>query len=186
MGDLLTEEKRFYERFWALHNDPVLLSICKRFGISTFRRSSVLEGFDGFLIDNQFRGKRCIEIGTCNGLTAVILSRYFEEVVSIDIAPNDLKHRVLAHCGIQNVIFRDVYDNAAKAKIIRGLTFDSAFIDGNHAEDTETDFALVQHCKRVLLHEYWAEQPAVVDLVSRLSRQGVVVTSGKWALWTNS
>lgn len=178
----LDEEKKFYERFWALHSDHQLVEVFKKFGIGVFRRSSVLEGFDDFLNKNEFQGKRCIEIGTCKGLTALILAGRFEEVVSIDIAPDDDKHAITAHLGIENIRFVDVKDNAEKARLIAGLEFDAAYVDGDHARDTQSDFDLVKRCGRVLFHEYWEAQPAVINLVNSLS--GRVVTKGKLALWT--
>lgn len=182
MTSILHAEKLFYERFYALHRDPVLLEVFKRFGIEAFRRSSVLEGFAEFLSENDFVGQRCVEIGTCKGLTAIVLSRHFEEVVSCDVAPDPDKHRIAAFLNIRNVQFVDVADNAEKASLIDSLDFDAAYVDGDHARDTKSDFDLVERCGRVLFHEHWPAQPAVVDLVKSL--RGRVVTKGKLALWT--
>lgn len=182
----LDEEKRFYERFYALHRDRDLVRIYERFGIGVFRRSSVLEGFDAFIRKQRFAGKRCVEIGTCNGLTAAVLSRYFGEVVTIDNTPNPRKHEVAAFLGIENIRFVDVADNAAKAAVIRGLDFDAAFVDGDHARDTATDFSLVERCGRVLFDEYWGPQQPVVELVDALRRRGTVVAEKKLALWTRT
>lgn len=184
MSSLLDDEKLFYERFFALHRNKDLLSVCHAFGIEVFRRSSVLEGFEVFLDRTQFNGARCVEIGTCNGLTALVLARRFDEVVSIDIAPNEVKHRIARHCGAHNIRFVDVKDNAEKARVIKGLDFDAAYVDGDHAHDTETDFALVRSAGRVVFHEYWAAQPSVMHLVESLRTQGKVETQGKLALWT--
>lgn len=180
----LDEEKRFYERFYALHGDPVLPEVVKAFGIEVFRRSCVLEGFAAFVSGNGFAGARCVEIGTCHGLTAIVLARHFAEVVTIDIEPNPKKHEITAFLGIANIRFVDVADNREKASVIRDIRFDAAFVDGDHARDTETDFSLVERCGRVLFHEHWASQPPVVDLVAALSRRGRVTAEGKWALWT--
>lgn len=181
----LDEEKLFYERFWSLHRDPILVSVCKEFGIGVFRRSCVLEGLDAFLLETGFSGRRVVEIGTCNGLTSLVLSRYFDEVVSVDVVPNELKRKITDHVGVQNVSFFDVKDNTAKAALIRDLEFDAAFSDGDHARDTETDFALVEPCGKVLFHEVWAAQPSVVKLVSRLRASGgLVIDKGKFAVWT--
>lgn len=181
----LDEEKLFYERFWALHRDPVLLSVCQEFGIGVFRRSSVLEGLDEFLQETGFSGKKCVEIGTCNGLTALVLSRYFNNVVTIDVVPNDVKVRVAAHAGVGNVMFYDVRNNAEKARLIKELDFDAAYADGDHARDTDSDFALVERCGKVLFHEHWEAQPSVINLISRLrAAGGTIRTKGKWAIWT--
>lgn len=180
---LLDEEKLFYERFNALHRDPRLLSLLTAFGIELFRRSSVLEGFNLFLTAHAFNGGRCVEIGTCKGLTAVCLARHFREVISIDVVPDDDREKVASHLGVSNVRFVTVKDNAEKASVIQGLDFDAAYVDGDHARDTESDFALVESCGQVLFHEWWPAQPAVMALVDRLRGKGSVVTRGKLALW---
>lgn len=179
--DSLTEEKKFYERFWALHNNADLVKVFKRYGPEPFRRSSVLEGFEAFIDAQKFCGKCCVEIGTLNGLTAFVLARRFARVVTIDIIDRPLKRELAEHLGIGNIEFIDVKDNAAKAAVISGIEFDAAYVDGDHANDTETDFALVKRCGRILFHEHWDAQPPVVSLVKGLSN---VVTAGKWALWT--
>lgn len=181
----LDDEKLFYERFWALHRDAQLVEVVKEFGISLFRRSSVLEGFDEFIKANNFSGKRCVEIGSCKGLTAVILARYFDEIISIDIQPDPDKAALARFCGVRDKIqFFDIKNNEEKANLVRCYRFDGAYVDADHKRDTEFDFALVKDCGRVLFHEYWESQPAVMALVDRLRKSGDVVTQGKFALWT--
>lgn len=180
----LDNEKRLYERVWTLLRDPQLLEVFKRYGVAAFRRSSVLEGFEGFIQANDFRGKCCLEIGTLKGLTAVVLSRYFERVVTIDIVDDPEKRAIAAMLGVTNIGFVSVRDNTEKAEVIKAVQFDAAFVDGDHARDTESDFALVRRCGRVLFHEHWRAQPAVQKLVARIRGEGAVTTAGKWALWT--
>lgn len=180
----LDDEKLFYERFYALMGDRTLRLLEMQFGIGLFRRSSVLEGFNAFLSESEgFRGECCLEIGTANGLTAIVLSRYFKHVHSIDIAPNYQKHAVLRVSKITNVTFHDVRDNAEKAKLAKSLSFDGAYVDGDHARDTYSDFALVEHTRKVLFHEYWEPQPDVMKLVDSLRSKGSVSAKGKFALW---
>jgi hypothetical protein len=182
--DELGEEKKFYQRFWALHADPVLLSVYKQFGAEPFRRSSVLEGFAEFVKETKFHGGVCVEIGTWKGLTAIVLSRYFDWVVSIDFQPDPQRKAIANFCGAKRIDFVTATDNLQKASVMADLKFDAAFVDGDHANDTKTDFALVRHCHRVLFHEYWQAQPPVWDLVNSLRQDGDVQTSGKFALWT--
>ena len=181
-------EKWFYanfpERANALINDSQMLRVWKKFGPAVFRRSAVLEGLDAFVTAHGFSGKRCVEIGTCNGLTGMILARHFDEVVTIDNAPNDIKREIAAFLKVKNITFVDVANNAEKASVIAGLEFDGAFSDGDHARDAESDFALVRRCGQVLMHECWEIQPPVWNLVNRLKSQGHVTTKDKWALWT--
>ncbi|MES2634015.1 MAG: hypothetical protein V4669_13660 [Pseudomonadota bacterium] len=185
--DELHSEKHFwsvfFDRFDALMNDAQLMRVYRKFGREVFRRSAALEGLNEFVKANGFKGGRCVEIGTCHGITALILARYFDEVVSIDIAPFPLKHEIAAFLKVKNITFIDVKDNAEKAQVIKALDFDAAFCDGDHAADTETDFALVARCGHVLFHEHWAPQPPVLKLVETLKRKGRVATAGKWAIW---
>ncbi len=181
----LDEEKKFYERFNALVSDRDLMRVFEQFGFEGFRRSSVLEGFESFIKAQGLRGRRCVEIGTLKGLTACVLARYFDEVVTIDIAHDPLRDAVLRTFGARGVVPIVVRNNVRKADIIRSLAdFDCAYVDGDHARDTESDFALVRRCGRVLFHEHWDAQPAVKNLVQSLSAGGQIVTTGKWALWT--
>lgn len=180
----LDEEKRFYERFWALLSNRDLMRVFERYGPAAFRRSSVLEGFERFLQSSGMRGKCCVEIGSLKGLTAVVLAKRFEHVISIDIHEDPDKHRVVQMLGAHNITFWTVLDNAEKAKVIQGLQFDAAYVDGDHIRDTQSDFDLVRRCGRVLFHEYWSAQPAVVKLVDSLRSHGKVRVEGKLALWT--
>ncbi len=181
---LLHDEKRFYERFFALVKDPQLVRVMKKFGVEPFRRSSVLEGFDDMLQARKFRGERCMEIGSWMGLTAIVLARYFDEVVSVDIQPNAEKHAIVKFLGVKNIRFIDVQDNAEKASVIGSEQFDAAYCDGDHAKDTELDFSIVQRCGNVLFHEAWEAQPPVMELLRRLrATGGNVTTRGKFAHW---
>jgi len=179
----LDAEKLFYERFWALHNDPELVRVFKHFGPGIFRRSSVLEGFEAAIQNFEFKGKVCVEIGSCNGLTAVVLARYFEQVISLDIIPSIHKHEVIEFLGIKRITFVDIAGNEDKAAALKRLDFDGAYVDGNHDQDTNLDFGLVRKCKQVLFHEYWQAQPPVWNLVNELRHVGRVAISGKLALW---
>lgn len=177
------EQKLFLEHVYALHNDPVLLSIFQKYGIGCFRRSSVLRNFDRFLEKVDFSGDCCVEIGTRHGLTALVLSRRFNKVISIDNTPNELKHEILKFTGIKNVEYIDCKDNAHKAEIIKSLKFDAAYVDADHAKDTYADFELVQECGRVLFDEFWPDQPAVWRLVNSLYDSGEVQSDWNFAVW---
>lgn len=176
-------EKQVGERLQILLNDPYLLKVYERFGGAMFRRSSVFHGLGKFLKEQNVSGDCCFEVGTWNGLTAAILSRHFKEVVTVDIAHNAIKHEVLAFLGIKNVRCIDIEDNFDKAKVAASERFDFAYLDGNHADDTESDFGLVKHCRHVLFHEYWPWQTPVWDLINRLPPQKVKVGGAGLALW---
>lgn len=176
----LDAEKLFYERFWNLHRDAQLVELFKRYGPTAFRRSSVLEGFEAFIKAQKFVGECCIEIGTLKGLTALVLARHFQRVITIDIIDDPQKREIADMLGVRNIEFFNIRDNEEKADIILASRFDAAYVDGNHTKDTQTDFALVRKCGRVLFHEAWDAQPPVMQLLASLSN---VTRHGKFALW---
>src|SRR5689334_10632272 len=108
-------EKQVAERVQLVLTDPQLRGIFEQFGGEHFRRSSVFHGLAKSLQGWGVRGKRCFEIGTWNGLTAVVLARFFDEVVTVDIAKQPMKHRILSHLGVRNVRCVEMKDNAQKA-----------------------------------------------------------------------
>lgn len=179
--DLLSAEKIFYERFWCLLNDRQLMTVFEKYGPQAFRRSCVLEGFEAFIKAQEFKGKTVIEIGTLKGLTAVILARYFESVVTIDIVDDPQKREIADMLGVKNVTFLHVKDNAHKAVVCNTLDFDAAYVDGDHHADQAEDFSLVKRCGRVLCHEFWDAQPIVAETLK--ANGGRVESKGKFALW---
>lgn len=176
-------EKRVQARVQTIACNPLLFRIMQDFGGDVFRRSSVYHGLDEFLAEQDVRGRACFEIGTWNGLTAIVLSRYFDRVITVDIVNNPLKHRIIAHLGIDNIRCFDIADNADKARVAAEFDFDFAYLDGDHAHDTETDFDLVKGCGRVLFHEVWPFQKPVWELVHRLPQHEVFHGGDGLALW---
>jgi SAM-dependent methyltransferase len=173
-------EEFLSERMDAILQNPDLTKLYKEFGMSIFRRSSVFHGLEKFLRDNNISGKTCFEIGTFHGITAVVLSRFFDKVVTVDIIDNPYRQQVVDTLGIRNIEFLTIKDNNEKARIAEKLDFDFCHMDGNHRKDTLSDFELVKKCGRVLFHEYWKEQPVVWDLVNSLDK---VVKAPPLAYW---
>lgn len=167
-------------RYGALAN-PALNKVLQQFGAEAFRRCSIMMEFEAFLrrVHAQLPKRRmtCLEVGTYNGMSAIVLAQYFDRVicVSVDDKPAELlKHDIVKALGITNIRFFDCASNEEKAKLIRDLDFDFCYQDGDHLNDTHTDFALVKRCRRVLLHEYWPLQPAVWNLVNALPQNEVM------------
>lgn len=164
-------------------SDPDMKAILRKFGKTAFERTSACDEFGSFLKDitSWFHDPHpsemvCIEIGTYYGITAALLSRIFGRVlcVSVDLeADKTMKKKIVEHLGIRNISFYDVKNNAEKAAVIRGMGFDFCYMDGDHTNDTQSDFALVKRCGRVLFHEYWPLQPAVWNLVNALPKNEV-------------
>jgi SAM-dependent methyltransferase len=176
-------EKQVGERVQRMLDSPRLLKIYQHFGAAPFRRSSVFHGLERFLLDQGVSGDRCFEIGTWNGLTAVILSQFFGEVVTCDIAHNTLRYEIADCVGARNIRFVDLASNAEKKTLADSFDFDFAYLDGDHANDTASDWALVKDCGRVLFHECWPFQKPVWDLVQQLPDDEVVYGGAGLALW---
>lgn len=179
-------EKQVGRRVQILLEDPALLRIYQKFGAEVFRRSSVFHDLEKFLREENISGKCAFEVGTWNGLTAVVLSRFFERVVTVDITDQPLKHEILKEAGVTNVECITIGDNKEKRGILEKLDFDFAYLDGDHAHDTDTDFELVEGCGRVLFHEFWPHQAPVWRLVNTLPAIEVKAGGCGLALWRKS
>lgn len=158
-------------------SNPMLKAILRRFGNKAFARSSACMEFERFLGRLEVGGGTCLEIGTYHGISAVILSQFFDKVicVSVDERPRKLmKRNIVNFLELKNIEFYDVPNNEEKAQVINGLDFDFCYSDGDHVNDTYTDFALVKRCGRVLLHEFWPLQVPVWNLVNSLPADEVV------------
>ncbi len=178
-------EKQLVYRLGVVMNNPRWLAVLEKFGPKVFRRSSIFHGLEEFLVESKVRGRRCYEIGTWNGLTAAVLSQFFDEVVTVDVAHNAQKHRILEFLGIRNVRCIDLKSNEDKARTLPS-EFDCAFLDGDHAADTEDDFDLVRRCGRVLFHEVWPFQSPVWELVESLPQDEVRRGGTCFALWARA
>lgn len=176
-------EKMIGGRLNTLVTDPQMMQVHQKFGGEVFRRSSIYHGLGKFLADNKIKGERCFEVGSWNGLTAIILARHFKEVVSVDIAHRALKHQIARELGVTNIRFYDIHCNDDKASIAKSLNFDFAYLDGDHANDTRSDWKLVKHCGRVLFHEAWSFQPPVWELLQSLDERQVTYNGDGLALW---
>jgi hypothetical protein len=86
--------------------------------------------------------------------------------------------------GIKHVECYDIEDNVAKRKIADRTTFDFAYLDGNHADDTAADFEMTKKAGRILFHEAWPFQPPVWNLLHSLPAHEVRYNGCGLALWT--
>jgi hypothetical protein len=160
-------------------SNPLLKKVLLHFGKKAFARSSACMEFESFLKRIKAGGKCALEIGTYNGITAVVLSQFFEKVVCVSVDAEDLKRRIIKRdivkfLGITNIEFHDCLDNSEKARIVQSMDFDFAYMDGDHTHDTRTDFELVRRCGRVLFHEAWAIQEPVWNLTHELPAEEMV------------
>jgi hypothetical protein len=98
---------------------------------------------------------RIVEIGTHQGVSAVILSQ-FGEVDTFDIKHWTLRDEILAHFGcVEKVRTHIVEDNKDLARQLDQMEFDLAFVDGKHDyADVAANFQAVKKCGRVIFHDY--------------------------------
>jgi hypothetical protein len=182
-------DKVVNERVRNLLSNKDLFHIWHTYGGEIFRRSSALYGLDAFLKEilkgreEEAKTWTCLEIGTFNGLTAVVFARYFGKVVSVDILDKPIKHDVVRLCGITNVEFKIIKDNDEKRGIIERCKPQFVVMEGDHANDTQYDFNLVRHVGRVLTHEYWPAQPPVWELFNSFPPEDIRRGAFNFVYW---
>jgi hypothetical protein len=176
MTQQISPEQRIGDITFGPFSNPLLKAVLNKFGNIAFARSSACMEFEAFLKRIKAGGGTCLEIGTYHGITAVILSQYFDKVVCVskdDRSQKLLKRDIVEFLGITNIVFLDIKSNEDKAKIVESLDFDFCYSDGDHANDARSDFELVKRCGRVLLHETWPIQVPVWNLVNSLPPEEV-------------
>jgi len=164
------------------------------FAAREFIRKSVLSASDGLSVFRQVLGggrfKRALEIGTYRGVSSALLAQFCESVVTVDLVEGKMERdrqvfdrvRFWEAMGIGSIDLRLVTSDREKAKLIDGLEFDFAFVDGDHEGDgPRRDFELVRRCGTVLFHDY-AGDNGVVRLIDRLPK-GEVEIIDMFALW---
>ena len=179
-------EKLLHSRMTSILSDRVLMRIWQRLGGEVFRRSSVLYGLDEFLTRCKVKGGTVVEIGTRHGLTAVVLARHFDHVITMDVEKSTYAQEVFSLADVSHKVMHLVIgSNEEKKEILNHhLVFDFAYLDGNHADDTMLDWGLTKKCGRVLFQEAWEWQKPVWDLVRSLPQDEVRYFHGSsFALW---
>lgn len=119
-----------------------------------FRWSSVLGG-----LAERLEGRRwgtILEIGTYRGMSAVVLARFAEAVITIDTEAQPEVAKVLELGGCADRVSPIIVpNNAAKTLLIKNLHFDMAFIDGGHSYvQVLGDYASTKRCGELLFHDY--------------------------------
>jgi len=131
-----------------------------------------------------YRLRTLVEVGTRFGAMAALLSRVAERVVTIDLHQAVVVAEVLEFAQARNVAPICIGSNAAKGLLLDSLSFDLAFLDGDHtAEGVAFDFAHTRRCGVVLFHDYGDPGfHGVTDFVDSLS-EGAIVRDAPFAWW---
>lgn len=96
-----------------------------------------------------------LEIGTANGVSALLASYECQEVITIDIIPFPIAEVLWHIFRKRDKIHSFIVNKPEKIELIKNLDFDFAFIDGDHSfEGVKTDFEAVSKCGKVLFHDY--------------------------------
>lgn len=100
-----------------------------------------------------------LEIGTHLGLSAILWANLSDMVTTIDIRMYQQNVNRWQDFNVNHKInFIRVASNEQKKRIVSGLDFDFAFIDGGHTkEDVQFDFEITKKCGKVLFHDYKPE-----------------------------
>jgi len=131
-----------------------------------------------------------LEIGTCYGLSAMMLAHYSEVVITIDVVRHPLLEPTLAAFSpgvLDHISFIHVRDDHDKRLLVNALDFDMAFIDGRHTQPAcELDFLITRKCGSVLFHDYPCSSPnhRGVGLVVDAITEGTVERMPPFAWWT--
>lgn len=148
--------------------------------------------FEKVLGDGQYQ--TVLEIGTYRGVSAAEMSRYCDKVITIDLKHGKReingetfdRYAFWRSLGISNIDLHLIKDDVEKARLIEGLQFDFAFIDGAHDATVANDFELVKRCGTVLFHDIdrrgRPELDYVIDFVESLPKHQIEVID-IFALW---
>lgn len=178
---------------------PIHKLILEKYGESILKRSALSIRDGAGVFEKVLAGKgydTVLEIGTYRGVSAAEMSQYCKRVVTIDLHYGRLEQlgtpfdRVAfwRSIGVRNVELILVNSDAEKARVVKRLAFDFAFVDGAHDASVAEDFRLVKRCGRVLFHDYDSrgtpEQDYVYDFINTLPKAQLRVMD-IFALWTD-
>lgn len=168
--------------------DPFVTTLYDAFGFTVFMRSVIpCSGGEEVIkrVMEQIKPKRAVVFGTNRGVSTARVAQFCEEVHTFDVVDSDMTERIWGLLGLKNIVKHVIRDNAEKARIVAGLEFDFAFLDGDHERDYQTDFELTKRCGAVLVHEYWPSSP-VMAFMDSLTMGSLRVEGGNFAVWTAS
>jgi protein-L-isoaspartate O-methyltransferase len=148
---------------------------------SVIGRENEREILTRFLVENKIN--TLLEIGTFKGVATAYISQFVNKIITIDIAEQPGKYKLWEELDIKNIEHYTVKTENEKAKIIKNLEFDFAFVDGMHrAPFPEKDFNYTAKCGRVLFHDYRPGEimfAGVFDIVNKIIYTTKILPYGK-------
>ena len=96
-----------------------------------------------------------VEIGTYWGVSAAYMACYANRIFTFDTVDHQKKYKVWCDLGVMGKMsYYTIKGGDDVKKVIDGIKFDFAFIDGEHTyEAVKADFEIVKHCGKVLFHD---------------------------------
>lgn len=144
--------------------------------------------------------KTILEIGTYQGVSAVLWAQHCDSLVTLDIKKRKIASEIWTRFGVEDHIEYVIVDgNAKKKQFTSERDIDLAFVDGEHSgEGVKFDFECVKHAKAVLFHDYKPEGgiykdctnnrfPDVAAVINSLDPLPLLFgpTCSQFALWLN-
>lgn len=143
------------------------------------------------IIDTTGPIRTAVETGTYKGWSALLLSDYTEHVHTFDRRDGDQMAATWATFDrADRITYHRIGTDADKARIVPGIDFDFAFIDGLHIGGVAIDFNILRNCGRLLFHDYVPGFPPdnlrthVMEFVDSLG-DNVVVKRPPFAVWVD-
>lgn len=137
------------------------------------------------------RPKTVVELGTLHGLSAAVLSSFAEKVVTFDAVRSPTAQRLWDRLGL-DIDYR-VWPGRGKLgqaqprirkwikSQLKHIDFDFAFIDTVHDyENISKDFALVEGCKTVLIHDNFERFPEIMKFCKEIGARRFEKYFGLW------
>ena len=161
----------------------------EKVGKTLLFQSAANQGLVDVMQANGRHYQTIVEIGTLYGVGAIVLSYYAENVISIDVRDWPERKNVykwLPAAVKEKISCVRVEDNDSKARLLRAMNFDFAFVDAGHSElQVAIDWGLVQKCGDVLFHDYPQSGSGCpgVGLVVDAIKGGTVTISRPFAHW---
>jgi len=133
---------------------------------------------NSLLIMDGEKFNHCVEIGTYKGVSAAVLSEYCKFVYTFDNKSHPIRDNVWNYLDIKNIF-------SIVGTLYAG-DFDIAYIDGNHSyESVSADIKAVEHCGKIIFHDYAEYFPSVMRAVDELRkrRRGRFLVISPFAYW---